>query len=486
MTLTRSLVALLFSTLVLGVGCNGSDSQINKVYPSVALAPEVLSFGDSPVDYSSELSLTVINSGQVDANLSDFVISGPFSLGEHETVVPANDQISIPISFLPTTYESYAASILMTTDDPEHETIAATLTGTGIYAPTPDICVEPLAVDFGAVTPGSVSTSYFTIGNCGDGPLNVASMEQSGSGAFSVIGDPTGFTLAGDQEVNMIVNYAPVVSTGDTQTITLNSDDPDEPVTTVTLIGNGGGSEFSYPVPEIVCPTDVAPRDTVTLDGTGSYDPEEHEPLTYAWFLIDSPTGSQAELSNTTNDTAYLATDIAGDYAVQLMVINSIGVPSAPKTCAFTAVPDENIHVELTWSTASADVDLHLLNSSGQFYVMPDDCNWCNQGPNWGTTGSADDPSLDIDDRFGYGPENTNIDSPADDTYSIKVHYFTDNGDTSLTATVKVYLYGDLAGEASASMTRDQVWDAGLIQWPDGLYQAESSDPYEAPRRTCQ
>ena len=198
------------------------------------------------------------------------------------------------------------------------------------------------------------------------------------------------------------------------------------------------------------------------------------------------PERSQALLTNTTNDTAYLATDIAGDYSVQLAVTNTIGVSSAPTTCTFTAIPEENLHVELTWSTGAADLDMHLLNGGAQFFVSPGDCNWCNQSPDWGASGSSDNPSLDLDDRQGYGPENINVDSPANDTYSIKVHYFTDNGDTTTTATVKVYLYGALAGEASAAMSRDTVWDAGQVRWPEALYVTQSTANYTAPSRLCE
>lgn len=477
---------LWLTSLALIVGCNGSDTKISHVDPIAAVSPEVLSFGDTPVDYSSTLDIQVINSGQVDLTISDLEIADNFTIGDHDDLVGPDEQISIPITFLPTTYASYAGSLLIHTDDPEHETLTVTLTGTGVDAPTPDIDVDPLVVDFGAVSPGSVGTLWFTLANLGDGALSIDGMDQTGSGAFSLIGNPAGFSLASGADNTIVVNYVPVASTGDHGEVTITSDDPDEPSVTVSLLGNGGGADFQYPVPVIDCPLSVAPRDTVALDGTGSYDPEGNVPLTYSWVATSVPPGSQAVLEGTTLDTAYFVTDIAGAYAVQLAVTNSIGVASAPTTCVFTAVPEEEIHVELTWSTASADMDLHLLAPGGEFFVDPYDCNYCNQSPDWGAAGSAQNPSLDIDDYMGYGPENINDPSPADGTYSIKVHYFMDNGDSTLTATVKVYLYGVLAGEESRAMDRDDVWDAGQILWPDGLYVEQSTDLYSAPRRGCE
>ncbi len=466
-------------------GCSGTENGINEVFPSAAVNPELVSFGDVPVDYSSELWVDVINTGQVELNLSSFEIDDPFTLGDHDVVVPADDQITIPISFLPTNYTSYTGALSIGTDDPDHPSLTVLLTGTGVDAPTPDIDVDVLAIDFGAVSPGSVSPRWFILSNVGDSSLTVSAMDQAGSGAFQVVGDPTGFSVAAGASTTIVVSYAPVATTGDNGSLLIHSDDPDEPSTTVTFIGNGGG-DFEYPVPIIDCPAQIAPRDTVTLDGSASYDPSENEPLTYTWTLVEVPEGSQATMSSTESATAYLASDIAGDYAVQLAVQNAIGVSSAPVTCSFEAIPEEDIHIELTWSTAAADLDLHLLTAGGALFVDPDDCNWCNQSPNWGEAGDADDPSLDIDDRQGYGPENTNIVDPADDTYQVKVHYFTDNGDTTTTATVKVYLYGVIAGEASASMTRDQVWDAGQISWPDGLYIEQNTANYEPTLRICE
>jgi hypothetical protein len=57
----------------------------------------------------------------------------------------------------------------------------------------------------------------------------------------------------------------------------------------------------------------------------------------------------------------------------------------------------------------------------------------------WGGPGTADDPHLDIDDTNGFGPENTNIDEPANGTYRVGVHAFSGSGNV----TVRIYCGGD-------------------------------------------
>jgi hypothetical protein len=97
----------------------------------------------------------------------------------------------------------------------------------------------------------------------------------------------------------------------------------------------------------------------------------------------------------------------------------------------------------------------------------------------------SDNPTLDIDDWSGYGPENTNIDSPADGTYDVKVHYYQDNGDGDVTATVRIWLNGEEAAEFRKVMEYDQVWDVASITWPSGVVLEESTALYDAEKHNC-
>jgi len=65
----------------------------------------------------------------------------------------------------------------------------------------------------------------------------------------------------------------------------------------------------------------------VTLDGTGSSDPEQNYPLTYTWTLT-KPTGSAAVLSSTTDVKPTFTADIAGQYTAKLTVKDSGGLAS--------------------------------------------------------------------------------------------------------------------------------------------------------------
>ena len=280
--------------------------------------------------------------------------------------------------------------------------------------------------------------------------------------------------------------FNPTHIEGDNGTFTIASNDPDEPEVTVTLLGNGGG-DFEYPIAVIDGPAAPAPPTTVLLDGSDSYDPNGYALVDYAWTLTDAPDGSSTVLEDTIGDSAELFFDIAGEYEVQLKVTNEYGVASAPAKYRVDAIPVDDIHVELLWDTANADLDLHMLNGTdAEFFVEPDDVCYCNSHPNWGDSSNPDDdPRLDLDDLSGYGPENINILHPAANEYPVRVHYFDDNGDGAVTATVRYYIHGELELETSKVLQRDEVWSAGIVRWPDGVIVDEGDTVETASRRTC-
>ena len=76
-------------------------------------------------------------------------------------------------------------------------------------------------------------------------------------------------------------------------------------------------------------------------------------------------------------------------------------------------------------------------------------CEWWTS--DWGILGdSSDDPSLDLDDIDGLGPENINIYNPqANGTYTVFVHDYTGSAPSDTlgpnNVTINVYLNGTQA-----------------------------------------
>ena len=73
----------------------------------------------------------------------------------------------------------------------------------------------------------------------------------------------------------------------------------------------------------------VHPGTTVTLNGSGSTDPEENYPLTYAWSIVSKPSGSAATLSGADTVSPSFVPDKLGDYIVELIVTDNLDASSA-------------------------------------------------------------------------------------------------------------------------------------------------------------
>jgi tripartite motif-containing protein 71 len=75
---------------------------------------------------------------------------------------------------------------------------------------------------------------------------------------------------------------------------------------------------------------EVSPGTVVSLDGSGSTDPDEDYPLTYAWEFVSRPDGSSATLSDSTLVNPSFVTDLPGDYILSLVVTDAQGLSSEP------------------------------------------------------------------------------------------------------------------------------------------------------------
>ncbi len=483
----QNLVAL----LLLGA-CNGNDSNLTVLVPEIVVLPESVDFGEVVGGETASQTVEITNNGRADLVLSGLSFqSGETSLfsavlESDEVTLEPDAVLSLPISFSPIEWTESADTMLIDWNDDELSPWPVPLSGTGVDIDRPDIGSDPAdCLDFGTVAPGETKSQVLTILNGGEDDLEISDTQVLGSGAFSFQPDLDGTRVSAGGVSATIVTYAPTTSDGDSATFTLYSNDPDEPAFEVCLEGNGGGSS-AYPVAVIDCPDGATPMSTVSLDGSGSYDPGANEPLTYAWSLSEAPGGSESALDSTDLSATSVFLDLAGDYTISLVVTNSLGVPSAPAKCDVAAVPVEDIRVELVWDKDGTDMDLHLSEDVADLYDVPGDVSFCNLEPDWGVADVVeDDPDLVQLDDDGLGPEAVQILSPSNGEFLVRVHYYEDESEGSSTATVRLYIYGSLAEEMSRTLSRNEVWDVAWIRWPYGYIIPVDSEPEAATRRDC-
>lgn len=216
--------------------------------------------------------------------------------------------------------------------------------------------------------------------------------------------------------------------------------------------------------PVAVC--DVAPNpirpliDSADWLGSDSYDPDGLT-LSYDWTLIEAPPGSSTTMPFGGADRLGFIPELAGDYVGRLIVTNSSGVASEPCETRLEAIPGENLWIEMFWTHSGDDMDLHLLAPGGTL-TTTSDCYYgnCTGGLEWGVPGTADNPYLDLDDISGSGPENINIESPADGTFTVVVHDYPGSVySAGNPVTVNIYLDGALAWTDTRSISVEDSYN---------------------------
>jgi hypothetical protein len=187
--------------------------------------------------------------------------------------------------------------------------------------------------------------------------------------------------------------------------------------------------------------------------------------VTTNWQLISAPADSTAT-PVTAGDQLSFFVDLAGVYTIEATALFADGQSATPAVIRIEAVPDEDLHVQLVWDNAS-DIDLHLIHPNGCWEDGHWDCHFRNRIPEWAADGPDDNPSLDIDDTNGFGPENINLDQPqVGIDYRVGVHYWSDHGQGPARATVRIFIRGELLFEASEVLPSSGAWwEVAEVQW---------------------
>ncbi len=238
-------------------------------------------------------------------------------------------------------------------------------------------------------------------------------------------------------------------------------------------------------IPVAVCsvtPSPVAPPfESATWDGSASFDPSGGVLVHYDWVLTEQPAGSSVSMPAGDAIRGGFIPDLAGTYVGRLVVTNDSGVDSEPCYANLESVPVENLWIEMYWEHDGDDMDLHLLAPGGSLTTNTD-CYYSNcidRRLNWGDPAKTeDDPSLDLDDIPGTGPENINIQEPENGTYTVYVHDFlySNSYDGSLNnyqpanqVTVNIYLDGSLEWTDTKGISGEESYTRfAEIDWANG------------------
>ncbi|HPL17373.1 MAG TPA: PKD domain-containing protein [Spirochaetota bacterium] len=109
----------------------------------------------------------------------------------------------------------------------------------------------------------------------------------------------------------------------------------------------------------------------VTLDGSGSTDPDEKYPLAYSWTITEKPEGSAAVLTNGNSVSPSVLIDLPGNYTFRIIVTDATGVASEP---AF-------VHVSTTNTAPVADAGMdRAVTDMGSAVLLDGTKSWDPDG----------------------------------------------------------------------------------------------------------
>ncbi len=213
----------------------------------IDVSPLTLDFGSVEVGIKVTRYVIIDNTGDADCVVSDINLTGDpdFRLNPAApippfTITPTGLARGIPIDYTPSAVNIHSATLQVVSNDLDETNVTVAISGTGI-PPTPDIQISPLAVDFGGVEVGMTSTRTLAVQNVGRADLTVTGLTLAGSPDFAI--NPSAptvpFTVLPGGSVDVPVDYAPAELGGDSGTLEVASDDPDEPTVTASLSGTG-------------------------------------------------------------------------------------------------------------------------------------------------------------------------------------------------------------------------------------------------------
>ena len=472
----------------------GTGKQITIDPSSEAIDFGAVQVGLYRVDY-----ITICNSGTESFAVTNVKMrhgdTAEFQLQSEATpmTLPSGEGTVVAVIYQPRDYVDDEGMVEILSDSNRQQ---VDISLNGRTKPLGQLQVRPQVLQF----QNQGGTKIVALDNVGVADASILSIQVSDGSHFSVTAiEPGGLTgpwsMHPNDFMNVSVTFDGVATAQDTELIIIWFNGESQIETTVSLQVGGAGV---CAIPDAGPDQTVAPLATVQLDGSLSVDPNDvPEPgeLWYQWNFSQKPQGafrativdaSGASIQGvwTTEARPTFYAELAGLYVVQLRINQQDDAGcNVVDTVNIMAVPDETMHIQLRWSTAGNDHDLHLIRHSveGQTdapgcFTHSDasntnDCHWTNcntqnetafpcpargcpgpnDAPDWGAIGDrADDPTLDIDDIPSTGPENINLSLPATGDYFVAVERY--SGSSAPELTVKIWLFGVLQATFSNVM----------------------------------
>lgn len=496
---------------------NQSTLRTTPANTTLQVSVERVSFGQVFVGESANLEFNIANRGITSAEIVRVEFTndyGVFSvLPPRHPVLRRDVPTPISVTFEPRNrYPVQTALAITHTATPTGAEITEYVE---VVANEPKPCISVShedGFDFGEVTPGTRVSETFEIHNCShpDFPVDLVVGEitlipdaaTATAGTFNLVNptrQPT--TLGVDDRLLFDVEYDVPLNAVDSSraVVRIDSNDLYKSRLYVDVEGQPGPPVEEPQPPTGTCPdaqlrcsrfgesTPLADGDDLLAGSQiqcSALDSRAASGTINGWFWAVFPTRPEVPVNVVDDGLASIRFPQAGDYTVNLQVIDDRGVFACEPATLNLTVTEPGFRFEVFWGKPAeeldpatgedADLDLHFVHLDNGCWNDPlYDANQGNRSPDWGTVGDPrDNPLFNALFPDEPGVERIRYLNPPPGSYRIGVEYHEDLGLGAVIVVMRLHVFGFVTFDIATELTTvGEFWDIGTITWPAGDFE---------------
>jgi photosystem II stability/assembly factor-like uncharacterized protein len=214
-------------------------------------------FGNVCLGSFKDLTLRIGNNGcgtvtvsGISSNSPEFKVPNVVSF---PIAIAAGTAVDVPIRFEPTSLGAKAAAITIASNDPDTPNVVVNVSG---QAQPGDVAVSG-STEFGDVCAGTQAEKTISVCNVGKCTLNVLSASLGACVDFQIVNNPFPAPVSPDFCVPLTIRFTPTSAGPKQCTLTITTDDPDEPIVEIPVTANTPLASIDVPpdmsyLPEVV------------------------------------------------------------------------------------------------------------------------------------------------------------------------------------------------------------------------------------------
>jgi len=199
---------------------NGLIAQIASPY----------SFIPTTVDSTTTIDVDFINMATAPQTLNLTGLLAPFSISSSSVLINSLDTVTLQLSFTPTSVANFTDTLDWNGSIFGSGSLA--LDGEGVQV---SLSVSSDTLDMGILSLGTSTTQTFDLINTGTGTMNISNINSTNS---QVTVDTMSLQIAQGASATISVTYAPTISGVLNATLEIYSNDPNNPMYPITILGS--------------------------------------------------------------------------------------------------------------------------------------------------------------------------------------------------------------------------------------------------------